>query len=284
MEQSPFTPKIKTQYGKLEKALNKEKIINDMKENPYEPLKYILGIEDVKTAEELIDKLSNVKTNAGFEKVFSRLKDLGNLKDVKVIYKSLNYLLDLAPGQPYETMAMYNQSSKTLFIDSTYSNVADIGEFYVTILHELFHHVFKGASIASGLNMIYAITDIKNTIHKLPIHNKYRHLFQTVLSNIPKEEVRNHYGLSSVDEFISEAYSNPIFQNFLKSVKLENDKSATKKTVDLLLSVATLNARIISHKISEEDAFAAFKNIDLGALDLLEDFEENMNEINKKHD
>jgi hypothetical protein len=268
----------------LPKKTERERVLNELKENSFEPLKYVLGIENVTNAEELIDKLSNVETNAGFEKVFSKLKTLGNLKDVKVIYKSLDYLLDLAPGQPYETMAMYNQSSKTLFIDSTYSNVADIGEFYITILHELFHHVFKGASIASGLNMIYGITDIKNTIHKLPIHNKYRHLFQTVLSNIPKEEIQNHYGLSSVDEFISEAYSNPQFQSFLKAVKLESDKTVSRKTMDILLSVVTLNARVISHSISEEDAFTAFKNIDLNALDLLEDFEKNMDEINKKHD
>jgi hypothetical protein len=267
----------------LPKKVEKERILNELKENPFEPLKYVLGIENVTNAEELIDKLSNVETNAGFEKVFSKLKTFGNLKDVKVVFKSINYLEDIPNGDHYHTMAQYSQANKTLEIDSAYGNVAEIGEFYSTILHELFHHVFRGADIASALNMIYAITNVKNTIHKLPIHNKYRHLFQTVLSNISKEEIQSHYGLSSVDEFISEAYSNPKFQNFLKSVRLEKDKTVTRKTTDMLLSVVTLNARIISRSISEEDAFTAFKNIDLDALDLLEDFEENLKNIKKEN-
>jgi hypothetical protein len=264
------------------KGLEKQRILNEIKDNPYEPLKFILGIADVKNAEELIDKLSKVETNAGFENVFEKLKVLTNLKEIKVVFKSINYLGDLQEGELYHSMAQYSAARKTLQIDSTYANVAEVGDFYTTILHELFHHVFRGADIASGVNIIYAIPDVKNTIHKLPIHNKYRHLFQTILSNISKEEIDNHYGLSSVDEFISESYSNPKFQNFLKSVNLKKDKNITKKTIDLLLSVVTLNARIISNKISEEDAFSAFKNIDLNALDLLEDFEENIKAIRNK--
>ena len=264
------------------KGLEKQRILNEIKDNPYEPLKFILGIANVKNAEELIDKLSKVETNAGFEKVFEKLKVLTNLKEIKVVFKSIDYLGDLQEGELYHSMAQYSAARKTLQIDSTYANVAEVGDFYTTILHELFHHVFRGADIASGVNIIYAIPDVKNTIHKLPIHNKYRHLFQTILSNISKEEIDNHYGLSSVDEFISESYSNPKFQNFLKSVNLKKDKNITKKTIDLLLSVVTLNARIISNKISEEGAFSAFKNIDLNALDLLEDFEENIKAIRNK--
>lgn len=266
----------------INKGLEKQRILSEMKDNPYEPLMFILGIENVKNVEELIDKLSSVKTNAGFEKVFSKIKLLDNLKEIKVIFKSIDYLGDLKQEEPYHTMAQYSASRKTLQIDSTYANVAEVGEFYSTILHELFHHVFRGADISSGVNMIYAITEVKNTIHKLPIHNKYRHLFQTVLNNISKEEIDNHYGLSSVDEFISESYSNPKFQNFLKSVNLEKDKSVNKKAIDLLLSVVTLNARVISHKISEKDAFSAFKNIDLNSLDLLENFEENLKSLEKE--
>ncbi len=264
------------------KGLEKQRILNEIKDNPYEPLKFILGIENVKNAEELIDKLSKVETNAGFENVFEKLKVLTNLKEIKVVFKSIDYLGDLQEGELYHSMAQYSAARKTLQIDSTYANVAEVGDFYTTILHELFHHVFRGADIASGVNIIYAIPDVKNTIHKLPIHNKYRHLFQTILSNISKEEIDNHYGLSSVDEFISESYSNPKFQNFLKSVNLKKDKNITKKTIDLLLSVVTLNVRIISNKISEEDAFSAFKNIDLNALDLLEDFEENIKAVRNK--
>ncbi len=261
------------------KGIEKQRILDEIKNNPYEPLIFILGIANVKNAEELIDKLSSVETNAGFEKVFSKIKGLSNLKDIKVVFKSIDYLGDLKQDKLYHTMARYSASRKTLQIDGTYANVAEVGDFYATILHELFHHVFRGADISSGVNMIYAITEIKNTIHKLPIHNKYRHLFQTVLDNIPKEEIDNHYGLSSVDEFISESYSNTKFQNFLKSVNLEKDKSTTSKTIDLLLSVVTLNARVISHKISEKDAFSAFKNIDLNSLDLLENFEENLKTV-----
>lgn len=261
----------------------KERILNEIKNNPYEPLKFIIGIENVTNAEELVDKLSLVETNAGFEKIFSKLKEVTNLKDIKVVFKSINYLGDLKEGEYYHSMAQYSQAKNTLEIDSTYANVAEIGDFYQTILHELFHHVFRGADISSGVNMLYMITNIKNTINKIPIHNKYRHLYQTILSNIPKEEIANHYGLSSVDEFISESYSNPEFQKFLKSVNLAKDKDMTKKTTDLLLSLVTLNARIISHKISEEDAFDAFKNIDLDSLDLLENFEENVSAIKNKN-
>jgi hypothetical protein len=36
----------------------------------------------------------------------------------------------------------------------------------------------------------------------------------------------------SVDEFISESYSNPRFQNFLKSVELQKDKSFSRKMTE----------------------------------------------------
>lgn len=92
----------------------------------------------------------------------------------------------------------------------------------------------------------------------------------------------NHYGLSSVDEFISEAYSNPDFQNFLKTVELKHKKSVSSKAIDLLLSVVTLNNRISTHEISESDAFSAFQRIDLESLNLLEDFEKNIKNIFNK--
>lgn len=238
-----------------------------------EPLKYALEIHDVKNAKELVEKLSIFETKAGFENVFKKLKNISNLEKTKVIFKSLNYLGDTRDSY---TNAGYQQSTNTLFIDSTYGNSADIGKFYVTILHELFHNVFKGADIASGLNLIYGLTNIKNTINKLPVHNKYRHLYSTILHNISKKDKENHYGLSSVDEFISESYSNPEFQNFLKTVELNKKRNITNKTKDLLLSVVTLNNRIISKEIEEKDAFSAFQKIDMESIDLLEDFQKNL--------
>lgn len=243
-----------------------------------EPLKYVLEIHDVKNAKELVEKLSMFETNAGFENVFEKLKNISNLENTKVIFKSLNYLGD--PKDNY-TNASYRQANNTLYIDFTYGNSADIGEFYVTILHELFHNIFKGADIASGLNLIYGLTNIKNTINKLPIHNKYRHLYQTILHNVSKEDKKNHYGLSSVDEFISESYSNPKFQNFLKTVELNKRRNITDKTKDLLLSVVTLNNRIFSKEIEEKNAFEAFQKIDIGSLDLLEDFNRNLKIISE---
>jgi len=240
------------------------------------PLKYALEIANVTNAEELLEKLSQFETNAGFEKVFAKLKAVRDLKDIKIAFKSLDYLGDLKDGALYNTQGQYKNSTNTITIDYTYANVGNVSDFYVTVLHELFHHVFRGADIASGINILYGISDVKNTIEKLPVHNKYRHLYQTVLQNVSKEDIENHYGLSSVDEFISEAYSNPQFQAFLKSVQLQKSKTASRKTIDLLLSVVTLNARVISKEIPEKTAFEAFQNIDLDSLDLLEDFEKNI--------
>ncbi len=45
-----------------------------------EPLKHVLEIADVTNAEKLVDKLSQFETKAGFEKVFSRLKNISALK------------------------------------------------------------------------------------------------------------------------------------------------------------------------------------------------------------
>jgi len=242
-----------------------------------EPLKYALEIHDVKNAKELVEKLSLFETNAGFENVFEKLKNISNLEKTKVVFKSLNYLGD---NRNSYTNAMYKQANNTLYIDFTYGNSADIGKFYSTILHELFHNVFKGADIASGLNLIYGLTNIKNTINKLPVHNKYRHLYSTILHNVSKEDKENHYGLSSVDEFISESYSNPEFQNFLKTVDLNRKRNITDKTKDLLLSVVTLNNRIIAKDIEEKNAFEAFQKIDIESLNLFEDFQKNL-EFNK---
>lgn len=241
-----------------------------------EPLTYVLEIHDVKNAKELVEKLSVFETNAGFEHVFEKLTNISNLNKVKVIFKSLNYL---GNNNDTYTTAMYKQANNTLFIDFTYSNSADIGKFYQTILHELFHDVFKGADIASGLNLIYGLTNIKNTINKLPVHNKYRNLYSTILHNVSKEDKKYYYGLSSVDEFISESYSNPEFQNFLKKVELNNKRNLADKTKDLLLSVVTLNNRIASKETEEKTAFEAFQKIDIESLDLLEDFNKNLQNI-----
>lgn len=237
-----------------------------------EPLKYALDIANVENAEELIDKLMQYDTNAQFEKVFEKLKNTDALRKIRVVFESL----------PHHTTASYQASSRTLYIDTTYGNSAEVGRFYKTILHELFHHVFRGADAASSYGPIYRLLDIKNTIHKLPIHNKYRHLYKTVLRNVTPEDRQTYYGLSSTDEFISEAYSNPEFQNFLKTVELNHEKQLLHKMADLLLSVVTINARIVSKEITEKDAFAAFQNIDLNSLDLLENFEENVAQ-SKKH-
>jgi len=240
----------------------KEQVLEELKT---EPLKYALEIANVTNAQELVERLAQHETKAGFENVFSKLSNFESLKSIKVVYKS-----------EQGANASYHTATKTLSIDTTYGNSANIGDFYVTIIHELFHYVFRGADIASGLNILYGLTSIKNTINKLPIHNKYRHLYETILHNVSKEDQKSHYGLSSTDEFISEAYSNPAFQNFLKSVSLKKNKGVISKTKDLLLSVVTLNARVITKEISEKDAFEAFRNIDLESLDLLENFQENL--------
>ena len=245
------------------REIKKQKLMEELKT---EPLKYALDIANVTNAEELVEKMSEFDTKANFENVFAKLKNIRDLKNIKIVFKSFGD----------KSVASYRASRNTLYIDNTYGNIAEIGDFYVTVLHELFHNVFKGADIASGLNIIYGLSDVKNTLHKLPIHNKYRHLFNTILNNVSKEDKQKHYGLSSTNEFISEAYSNPEFQNFLKTVTLENGKSLPHKITDLLLSVATINARIISKEITEKDAFTAFQNIDLNSLDLLEDFEKNI--------
>jgi len=254
---------------RFRKFCKKEKIKEDAKT---EPLKYVLEIVDVKNAKELIEKLSDFETKAGFEKVFEKLKSIEALEKIKVRFTPQNG----------ESLASYSQARGTLEIDSTYGNVADIGDFYVSILHELFHHVFRGADISSGLNLIYGITNVKNTIEKLPVHNKYRNLYSLVLHNISESDRKKYYGLSTVDEFISEAYSNPAFQNFLKSVELRNKKSVSSKSLDLLLSVITLNNRVSAHKISESVAFSAFQKIDLESINLLEDFEKNMKETSSQ--
>lgn len=244
------------------KPKTKEEVLQELET---EPLKYVLGIENVTNAQELVDQLVQYETKAGFENVFSKLANVENLKDIKVVYESQE-----------DANASYRVAKKTIYIDTTYSNSANIGKFYVTIIHELFHHVFRGADIASGLNVLYGLTNVKNTIEKLPVHNKYRHLYETVLHNVSKEDKKAYYGLSSTDEFISEAYSNPAFQNFLKSVTLEKGRGVASKTKDLLLSVVTLNARLITKEIPEADAFEAFRNIDLESLDLLENFQDNL--------
>lgn len=265
---------------KFRNFLKKEKIKEDLKR--YEPLKYVLEIADVKNAKQLVDKLSEIETKAGFEKVFTRLKEVSSLEKIKIIFKDVNYLGDISKENIENgslqgpTLAYYNEATNSITIDGTYANSADIGDFYTTILHEMIHEVFKGASKASGLNIIYGLPNIKNTIHKLPIHNKYRSLYSLVLHNVTSEDKRNYYGLKSADEFISEAYSNPSFQEFLKSVELKNKKTISSKATDLLLSVVTLNNRVSSHEIVEKDAFSAFEKIDLESLNLLENFEENL--------
>lgn len=65
----------------------------------------------------------------------------------------------------------------------------------------------------------------------------------------------------------------------MKSVELKKQKSVQGKTIDLLLSVVTMNTRIISREIEEKDAFSAFQKIDIDSLNLLEDFQKNIEEF-----
>ncbi len=264
----------------LPEISDKERVL---KQSKTEPLKYVLEIENVTNAEELVDKLAQFETKAGFEDIFAKLKNSIDLNKIKVMFKDLNGLRISSEGSLQgPTYAQYRNVHKTIYIDNVYANSAEIGDFYITVLHELLHGVFQGADVASGMNIIYGLTNIKNTLRKLPIHNKYRHLYSTVLNNASEEDKKKQYGLTSVDEFIAEGYSNPKFQSFLKRVELKNGKDLRHKITDLLLSVATLNARIISKEITEKDAFTAFQKIDLDSLDLLEDFEKNIEAYKKK--
>lgn len=92
MEKIPKKEKLETEEFK--KFLKKQKVKEDLK---YEPLKYVLEIANVESAKQLVDKLSEFETKAGFEKVFERLEKNSDLEKIKIVFKDLNYLGDMSP-------------------------------------------------------------------------------------------------------------------------------------------------------------------------------------------
>jgi hypothetical protein len=64
-------------------------------------------------------------------------------------------------------------------------------------------------------------------------------LYEATKNSASQEDIDYHYGLSNVDEFVSEAFSNPKFQRFLDSrnLSVEEAKTVWTRFVDLVLDI-----------------------------------------------
>jgi hypothetical protein len=142
-----------------------------------------------------------------------------------------------------------------------------------TLLHEIVHATvvtkippqlsasnidLKGSNYLGKIDEY--IADSTTDVHVKGILSAYR----TALDNIPKElaNIKNHfndpdayikkygdkdldkwYGLTNIDEFISESLSNPTFQTFLKGIPSENNKSLWDTLLDSLKQFLGIDAK-----------------------------------------
>ena len=127
-----------------------------------------------------------------------------------------------AAGSPTEVEAipgMYDPETNTVYLDDYFGKYEDV------LAHELTHaisHDFVSSPSA------------KNT----PTYKALDKLYQHVKEQFSDKEA---YGLSSLDEFVSEGLSNPLFQKELSNIKYENT-TVWNKFVESIAKILGLKA------------------------------------------
>jgi hypothetical protein len=127
-----------------------------------------------------------------------------------------------AAGTPVEIEAipgLYDPETNTVYLDDYFGKYEDV------LAHELTHaisHDFVSSPSA------------KNT----PTYKALDKLYQHVLTQFSDKEA---YGLSSLDEFVSEGLSNPLFQKELSEIKYENT-TVWNKFVEMIAKILGLKA------------------------------------------
>ena len=162
---------------------------------------------------------------------FLRSTLLQNISDYtdNEYYKNLSDVLlgytDRIKDKPV-TLEDYEGSETVGFYDGEVDELTLKNYSEYAYLHELLHNF--------TISVLYKVeTNLSDNPIEIDFYNKITTLYEYALKYKGEE---NHYGLSEVMEFITEAFTNKDFQIFLKSIVIEEDKKETiwKKLIDTL--------------------------------------------------
>jgi hypothetical protein len=198
------------------------------------------------------------KLEEEFPSVFK--KHFANLSDIRAVYKALTELKDGKLGIPKETIQAsigqieiveeaYKAAVAVLDSSGTYFPHADAltlnrnrgGNNPNTFLHEILHAATHYALDPMNFNNLSA--EQKQAVQEL--ERTYK---------IAKELWGTGNEISSIDEFIVEAFTNPDFQRFLKDIPMPNQqKTIWNKFTDFIKEMFGLN-NVLGYTLANANA------------------------------
>ena len=198
------------------------------------------------------------KLEEEFPSVFK--KHFANISDIRAVYKALTELKDGKLGVPNETIQAtigqievvreaYEAAVAVLDASGTYFPHADAltlnrnrnGNNANTFLHELLHAATHYALDPMNYNNLSA--QQKQAVDEL--QRTYK---------IAKELWKTGNEISSIDEFVVEAFTNPEFQRFLKDIPMPNQqKTIWNKFTDFIKDMFGLN-NVLGYTLANANA------------------------------
>ena len=222
-----------------------------------------------------LEKEFDLKNINNIEQLFSKLKQINSPYQHVEILEKLNNVLDFSKikfniKELKKAEAHYVEANKTIIYNSENINEEYPHFFIETIIHELLHAVTRNSEIST--KPIIGI--IQKSLNKQKINLKdyfaIKELYNLVLKNTDKTS-KDFYGLTDVEEFISEAYSNDTFQEFLKTINIsdKNSKNIFEKFYEILLKILSLS--IVENRSFDKNksSFDILKDIDKKSINSL---------------
>jgi predicted SprT family Zn-dependent metalloprotease len=221
----------------------------------------IFNLNNINNLKNLLFELNKINSPYPHLEVLKELEKILDFSKIKFKIKELK-----------KAEAHYVEANKTITYDSKNLNDYYPLFFIETITHEVLHAITRNSEIST--KPIIGIIQKSLNKQKINLKDYYsiKELYNLVLKSTNKTS-NDHYGLTNVEEFISEAYSNEDFQSFLKSIVIEkeNNKTSFEKFYEILLKILSLN--FIKNNILEKNknSFEILKDIDKKSIKSLID-------------
>jgi hypothetical protein len=225
-------------------------------------------LKNINNIEQLFSKLKQINSPYQHIEILEKLNDVLNFSKIKFNIKELK-----------KAEAYYVEANKTITYNSKHINEKYPHFFIETIIHELLHAVSRNSELKSTpiLGAIFKI--LKNSNIDLKDYFAIKELYNLVLKNTDKTS-KDFYGLTDVEEFISEAYSNHTFQEFLKTINIsdKDSKNIFEKFYEILLKVLSLS--IVENRSFDKNksSFDILKDLDKKSINSLIELKPNYNE------